>query len=378
MLEKIRIDEVQDNPFQARQDYTGIEELAANIKAMASDLPDTLGLIHVPNARRLEDGSIQLAEGHRRRRAFKHLAQDDEAYQVMPLNVIDLSDVAMDDLAWSENQNRKDINPIEEAMALQRTMETRGLRQEDVAKLRQMARSTAANKLRLLSLPEDLKQAVADRVVSEKVALAYLPVLKVNEDDLRVAASKLDNSPEFKSWYTPTPDALKQRIISKNDLSAEDVRMYGKRIEEAVERAKKEALEQAERERQRQAEEKARAEAAGAGEGDENPDWLQPATGESAGQSATGQPATAQQSAPSKPEPAPPPPPPRKAPPPVKPDPPVVLATVSITRKADQTFQEAKVLISLTEGGDVKDTGMANFDEIGPAVSSMLYKNYQE
>ena len=334
MLEKIPIEQVQDNPFQPRQDYPGIEELAANIKAMADDLPDTLGLIHVPNARRLEDGTIQLAEGHRRLRAFRHLAEEDEAFQEIPINIISLDDIEMDNIAWSENQHRKDLNPIEEALALQRTMETRNLKQNDLAKLRKLARSTVANKLRLLTLPDDMQQAIREGQLSERLAVSYLPLLKIKEADLKTASSRLRDVVDYQSWETPTPGALKRRLIEKDDLSANDVRRLVKKIQEAVERAKQEAWEREERERQRQAEAAARAEAAKTGEGDEEkPDWLQPAAeGEAAGQ----------QSEASKPEPGstyrlhhrqrnrP-----RRQ---SEPDPLPIVATISITRKAGQAL----------------------------------------
>ena len=180
-VKQVPLDQIQDNPYQTRHSYDGIEELAANIQASRRRLPDSLGLIHIPNGREVEGGLVQLAEGHRRLRAFRALAEIDKLYLYMPVNIVELSDRAMDDLVWSENRERKDLNPIEEALALQRTMAERNLTQEQLAVLRGLARSTVANKLRLLTLPADIRRSIEQGEINERQAMALLPLYQLPE-----------------------------------------------------------------------------------------------------------------------------------------------------------------------------------------------------
>lgn len=157
MLINVSLAQIDDNPFQRRQDYGDIEELAAHIAANLDDYPYTGGLLQVPLGRlvirnaAIPDGEIvdreqyqvysadrrlvddpavhvELAFGHRRKRAFDYLASHWEKLNVesaalyaaewMPINLQPLTDDQMLDAVWSENQHRADINPIEQAELL--------------------------------------------------------------------------------------------------------------------------------------------------------------------------------------------------------------------------------------------------------------------
>jgi ParB/RepB/Spo0J family partition protein len=238
MITKVKLAEIRDNPYQPRERYEDIEELAAKIAAMKAQLPDTLGLIHPPNARRV-DGVVQLAEGHRRLRAFMHLEADDPDYAEMPVNLVSLSDEDMDDIAWSENRDRKDLTPIEEARALKRTLETRGLTQEQLAALRHLGRSTVANKIRLLGLPDDLLEAVANGQVSERQAIDLLPALEIKSSDMDGAG--LTRNVHFtpgSAWDVPTPNTLKCRVLEFGNLTGDQIRMTVEQIRKKVDEAK--------------------------------------------------------------------------------------------------------------------------------------------
>ena len=102
-LQDVPVGMIDDNPFQPRTDYTGIEELAADIAAN--------GLLQVPKGRRMPDGRVQLQYGHRRLRAVMQLG-----WKTMPVEVqtlIDDHDMAV--RAWSENHNRQDFTAIDQA-----------------------------------------------------------------------------------------------------------------------------------------------------------------------------------------------------------------------------------------------------------------------
>ena len=251
----VPIAKIQDNPYQPRREYPEIEELAEKIRAMKDELPATKGLIHVPNARIVNskgdmlawlggfssytgDYAVQLAEGHRRLRAFKLLAESDPDYLSMPVNVVDLDDRAMDDIAWDENTARQDLSPVEEARALQRTMERFGLTQADLGARRRMSPSAVSNKIRLLRLPEALLDAVHQGKLTERHGVSYLPILDIPADDLKLA--NLSRKTNFGSaWEKPTPDALARRMVEIGDLTADQVRDVVERVKGEVASAKK-------------------------------------------------------------------------------------------------------------------------------------------
>lgn len=237
---KIALDQIQDNPFQPRERYDGIEELAEKIAAMKAQLPETLGLIHVPNARTVDgNGAVQLAEGHRRLRAFRLLAAADPDYAEMPVNLVAMPDEDMDDIAWSENYDRKALSPVEEARALKRTLETRQITQEQLASLRRLGRSTVANKIRLLNLPDDLLEAVADGKVSERQAMDILPALEIKSSDLDGAGLTKDIHFIPGSTYSvPTPNTLKRRVLEFGNLTGDQIRQTVEQIKCKVEKEK--------------------------------------------------------------------------------------------------------------------------------------------
>lgn len=80
------------------------------------------------------------------------------------------------ELAIIENVQRADLNALEEAYAYQQLMEEFGMTQEEIAESVGKARSTVANLLRLLTLPENIQQAVIDGEISGAHARALLPL----------------------------------------------------------------------------------------------------------------------------------------------------------------------------------------------------------
>lgn len=189
MLVHVPIGQIDDNPFQKRQDYG---DLAADIQQR--------GLLQIPRGRILDhnaqcitpEGSlsitelfdlrgyrVQLAFGHRRLRAFRHLSETAAGWNTMPVYIEALDDDAMLDAVWSENQHRSDINAIEQAELLAAKLERAradGGNQTTVAAEWRLDRSTIANKLRLLELPAEVQTAVRERRLSERQALALLGV----------------------------------------------------------------------------------------------------------------------------------------------------------------------------------------------------------
>lgn len=153
-VEKIKVREIKPNPFQPRKEFKeeALQELAASIKAH--------GILQ-PIIVRKKGVSYEIVVGERRYRASK-LALLKE----IPAVVRDLTDQQMMEFALLENLQREDLTPIEEAEAYQSLMENLDLTQEQLAQRLGKSRPYIANHIRLLSLPQDVKQLITDGIIS--------------------------------------------------------------------------------------------------------------------------------------------------------------------------------------------------------------------
>lgn len=199
---RIDLDRILDNPYQYRRTYdeADLAELAANISAMASQLRATSGLQSPPLARLVHSGEeyggimplntvsrydlmdpavhCQLLFGHRRLRAFRLLAAENAEYATMPLYIVSATDEQMWQAAITENTQRRDVNPIDEARSLQHAMHEFGLTAEEAGQPFGWSRSTVANKIRLLDLPTAYLDAVAAGTISESAGRTLLMLAK--------------------------------------------------------------------------------------------------------------------------------------------------------------------------------------------------------
>lgn len=166
---------IHDNPFQRRLAYDDerIAAIAASIKEH--------GLLQAPVARAVDEG-VELAFGHSRLRAFQLLAAEDPArWGSMPLVLRQLDDETMALHAWIENKDRKDLTAFEEAKAIERYTTQFGWSQAKAAEKLQLDRSTVANKLRLLRLPQQALEQLQAGALSERQAAALLPLMDLPE-----------------------------------------------------------------------------------------------------------------------------------------------------------------------------------------------------
>lgn len=154
--------EVKPNPYQPREDISeeGIADLAASIRAN--------GLLQPVVVRRTKEGH-ELVSGERRLRASIAAG-----LRAIPAVLRQADDSQMLTLALIENMQRSDLNPIEKARAFKRLMETFSLTQEEVAQRVGMDRSTIANLMRLLDLPEPVRRDVSRGTISMGHARALL------------------------------------------------------------------------------------------------------------------------------------------------------------------------------------------------------------
>lgn len=142
----ISIDKISPNPWQPRRDFD--EE---SLNALASSIREN-GLIQPVVVRKKKDGTYELAAGERRWRAAKMAG-----LTVIPAISKEYDDRSMAEMALVENLQRKDLNPVDEGMAYRKLMDEYGLTQENISKKVGKSRPYVANMVRLLDLPEEVK-----------------------------------------------------------------------------------------------------------------------------------------------------------------------------------------------------------------------------
>jgi len=163
-LVELDVSSIVPNPYQPRAEIgdESLDELVESVRAQ--------GVIQPILVRRV-DRKYQIVAGERRWRAAR-LA----ALEKIPAIVVDLSEAEMLEWALLENVQREDLNAIEEARAYQTLLEQFGLSQEEIAKRVGKRRSSIANALRLLKLPEAVQRDIAAGVLTAGHGRALLAV----------------------------------------------------------------------------------------------------------------------------------------------------------------------------------------------------------
>ncbi|MHB0957258.1 MAG: ParB/RepB/Spo0J family partition protein [Pirellulaceae bacterium] len=163
-LFQLNVYEIDDNPFQPRRDF-GDEEIASLAESLKAH--DMLQPVLV---RRAGD-RFQLISGERRLRAAIRAG-----WSTIPARLRVADDRMVAELAIVENLQRKDLNAIEKAMSFKRYLEQHACTQEELAGRLKIDRSTIANLMRLLELPEQVIDAVRLERLSAGHARALLPL----------------------------------------------------------------------------------------------------------------------------------------------------------------------------------------------------------
>lgn len=168
-LRELPVGSVLPNPLQPRTHIKEAElvELAASIEAS--------GLLQ-PVVVRPRNGRYELIAGERRWRAVQRLG-----WPKIPAVVKDVDDRTLLTLALIENLQRDDLTAIDEASGYQRLGSEFQLGHAEIARLLGRDRSTVANLLRLLKLPEEVKQLIQDGKLSEGHGRALLGVANEKE-----------------------------------------------------------------------------------------------------------------------------------------------------------------------------------------------------
>ena len=172
-MAEVPINKIVANPDQPRVAFRHheLEELTNSIREH--------GILQPLTVSPLDGGNYQLIAGERRLRAAKMAG-------LKTVPVIIRKTVVQERLvlALIENIQREDLNPVEEATAYDRLSNEFGMTQEEIAKKVGKARSTVANAMRLLELPQEIREAIAEGVVAAGTARA---ILSLKDDESRLA-----------------------------------------------------------------------------------------------------------------------------------------------------------------------------------------------
>lgn len=164
-LMELPIASITPNPLQPRLhfDERNLQELADSIKEY--------GVLEPIVVTAHGAGQWQLIAGERRFRASQLAGK-----ATIPAIVRTATELERLEIALIENIQRADLNPIEQAQSLAKLVHDFGLTQEQAAKKLGMARSSLANSIRLLELPDEIQQALMERKITEGHAKVLLGI----------------------------------------------------------------------------------------------------------------------------------------------------------------------------------------------------------
>jgi len=180
-LRNIPTESLTRNPFQPRKQFDpeAIGELAASLKEH--------GVLQ-PILVREVDGGFQIIAGERRWQAAQKAG-----LTTIPCRVVDVIDKTACEFALEENLKRKDLNDLEKAQAFRDYLNQFQCSIEELSKQLSMKRSTVSNMLRLLELPDPIKNALNSGRLSAGHARALLPLPQAEQLELssRIQAEQL-------------------------------------------------------------------------------------------------------------------------------------------------------------------------------------------
>ena len=225
---------LKPNPHQPRVEFDEekLKELSDSIKEN--------GIIQPVTIEDSGDGNFYIIAGERRVRASR-LA----GLEKIPVQLSTYSDEKKLEVALIENIQRADLNPVEEAKAYYKLMEMGGLKQEEVAQKVGKNRSTVANAIRLLKLPEDIQNALVQGSITPGHARALLMVKEkmnmqilfaeiigksLSVHDAESRAQELNSSEQFPG-KKPGKKKVEQRDPDLIDVETKIIEKLGTKVQ---------------------------------------------------------------------------------------------------------------------------------------------------
>ena len=221
----IKISRITPRGDQPRKNF---DENALQILADSISIHGVIQPIVVREVGMLDD-TYEIIAGERRWRAAKMAGLDEIPAVIMTGDELKIAEVAL-----IENVQRKDLNPIEEAMAYKALIERFGLKQEEVAKQAGKSRSAVANMLRLLELPDEVLALVQDEKLSMGHARAILGLI---DDEKMLPLAEMTVNKELSvrevealvRKYNTVPEEIPEVV---EDNAAMQRRIYMKDLED--------------------------------------------------------------------------------------------------------------------------------------------------
>ena len=206
-ISNISVNKIFPNTYQPRRFFNeeALEELSQSIREHGIIQPITV---------RKRGESFELVAGERRWRAARMAALD-----VVPCNIIEITDTESAEIALLENLQREDLNFIEEAEAYFNLINDHKFTQDELAKRMGKKQSTIANKLRILKLSEKVRETCLANKLTERHARALLS-LPNEELQLNVVNKVIKNSLNVKA----TEELINKELlkIAGEELSKKD------------------------------------------------------------------------------------------------------------------------------------------------------------
>ena len=165
----LAVSEIDDNPYQPRRHFE--EEQLASLSQSLKQHDLLQPIVVRPKGVRYE-----LISGERRLRAAIMAG-----WKTIPAQVREASDRETAELAIIENLQRKDLNALEKADSFKRYLDEHSCSHNELAKRLSVDRSTVANLIRLLELPEPVKQSLTNNLITAGHARALLPLVTAAE-----------------------------------------------------------------------------------------------------------------------------------------------------------------------------------------------------
>ena len=162
---ELKINDIERSPYQPRRDFREEE-----LKGLAESIKNN-GLVQPPTVRKNASGKYELIAGERRLRAAQLAGMTK-----IRVTLIEADEQTAAIMTTTENLQREDLNPIEEALSYKQLQDKFNLTQADIAEKVGKGRATVANATRLLELPEEVRLLVANQALSVGHAKVLLSV----------------------------------------------------------------------------------------------------------------------------------------------------------------------------------------------------------
>lgn len=224
---ELQIEQIIPNAYQPRTNFDEekIEELARTIH--------THGMIQPIVVRKIDEKKYELIAGERRLRAAKHLG-----WKTISAIIRNLNDTETASIALIENIQREELSVIEEARAYEQLLEMHSLTQEALAQRLGKSQSTIANRLRLLTLPDEVQQKLLEKQISERHARA---LMKLKDETLQVKflheiiekqLTVREAEAAIEKWLTKDNEKPKRK--QKRQIVSKDIRIVTNTIKRSL------------------------------------------------------------------------------------------------------------------------------------------------